>query len=69
MHWGHALHCPAADAYDNSSVRSRFVVLSVGLTRVYCAQNDPPRDADTDSDAVQLAPQNVHINLRPSNIV
>lgn len=31
-------------------------------------RNDPPRDADTDADAVQLAPQNVHINLRPNQV-
>jgi len=30
-------------------------------------QNNRPRDADTTLDAIQLAPQDININLRPSN--
>jgi len=32
-------------------------------------QNDPPRDAENGLDAVQLTPQHVHINLRPSKVI
>jgi len=50
-------------------VNVKFLVLT-SANRPHCiVQNDAPRDADADTDAVQLAPQNVHINLRPSNNV